>query len=87
MEEKNMSEQSKEENINWKGNSVLGLRFIQVFAIGLASVGFIWGIGDFISSLIPESSVIAPFSIMLILYGAIVSLMVEVPIRLIKRKK
>ena len=88
-----MTENKPEENtpassqpINWKGNTILGLRFIQVFAITMVAVGFIWGLGDYINSLMPGGSS-APISVLLILYGLVGSAMIEVPIRLLQRKK
>jgi len=90
-----MSEQSKpiEQNqnptnqpTNWKGNAVSGLRFIQVFALAMVAVGFIWGLGDWINSFLPAGSS-APIYVLLMLYGLVGSAMVEVPIRVLQRKK
>lgn len=71
---------------NWKGNAVLGLRFIQVFALAMVAVGFIWGLGDWINSFLPEGST-APMYVLLMLYGLVASAMIEVPIRVLQRKK
>jgi hypothetical protein len=92
--EKNMSENKTTEQqplqpdkpIDWKGNTILGLRFIQMIAFALVAVGFIWGTGDFINSLLPKGTS-APMSVLLILYGLVGSAMVEVPIRMLQRKK
>lgn len=75
-----------EQPTNWKGNCVTGLRFVQILAISLAAVGFIWGLGDFVNSLMPSNTV-TPMSVLFMLYGLVASGMVEVPIRLMQRKK
>lgn len=90
-----MTEQSKtdEQNqnpmnqpTNWKNNAIFGLRFIQVFALAMVAVGFIWGIGDWINSFLP-SGTSAPIYVLLMLYGLVGSAMVEVPIQILQRKK
>lgn len=87
-ERKNMSETNNqsEKPFNWKGNTVIGLRFLQLLALALVAVGFIWGLGDFINSLMPSGQT-APMSLLLILYGLVGSAMIEVPIRVLQRKK
>lgn len=71
---------------NWKGNAVVGLRLLQFIAFALVAVGLIWGLGDFITSLLPKGTS-APLSVLLILYGLVGSAMIEIPIRVLQRKK
>ena len=85
-EEKKEQQPTTSQPINWKGNFILGLRFLQVIALSLVAVGFIWGLGDYINSLMPTGTS-APVSVLLILYGLVGSVMVEVPIRVLQRKK
>lgn len=75
------------EAINWKGNFVLGLRFLQVLALSLTAIGFIWGTGDYISSLLPADGPVAPLSVLLMLYGVVGSGIIEGAIRFVQRKK
>jgi hypothetical protein len=81
--------QQKEEQqtpINWKGNAILGFRFLQFFAMTLVAVGFIWALGDYINTLMPNGEQ-APISTLMMLYGLIGTAMIEVPIKLLQRKK
>ena len=66
---------------------ILGLRFLQLIAVSMFAVGFIWGGSDWINSLLPANSVITPLSVLLMLYGIIGSMMIEVAIRIVRRKK
>ncbi len=77
---------STNQPVNWKGNAILGLRFIQVLALAMVAVGFIWGLGDWINSFLPSGSS-APIYVLLMLYGLVGSAMVEIPIRVLQRKK
>ena len=70
-----------------KKMGILGLRFIQLIAVSMFVVGFIWGGSDWISSILPENSVVSPTSILLMLYGIIGSVVIEVAIRIVQRKK
>jgi hypothetical protein len=72
---------------DFKATGIIALRFIQLMAIGVFVVGFIWGGSDFLNSLIPANSVVTPLSVLLMLYGAIGSLVIEVAIRVVRRKK
>lgn len=76
-----------ETSTDYKKMGVLGLRFIQLITSGLFIVGFIWGFTDFISSLLPENGAVTPFSVLMMLYGVIGSLTIEVIIRVVQRKK
>ena len=70
-----------------KKMGILGLRFLQLIAVGMFVVGFIWGGSDWISSLLPKNGPITPLSVLLMLYGIIGSLVIEVAIRVVQRKK
>ena len=72
---------------DFKKMGVIGLRFLQLIAVGIFIVGFIWGGSDWINSLLPANSVITPTSVLLMLYGIIGSLVIEVAIRVVQRKK
>jgi hypothetical protein len=72
---------------DFKKMGILGLRFIQLIAISMFVVGFIWGGSDWINSLLPANSVITPLSVLLMLYGIIGSVVIEVAIRIVRRKK
>ena len=72
---------------SFKVTGIIGLRFLQLLAIGVFVVGFIWGGCDFLNSLIPANSVVTPLSVLLMFYGAIGSLVIEVAIRVVQRKK
>ena len=76
-----------EQPTDYKHMGIIGLRFIQLIAVSMTVVGFIWGGSDWISSLLPSNSVVSPTSILLMLYGIIGSLMIEVAIRVVQRKK
>lgn len=79
---------SKIENkTNIKENFVLGLRFGQFLATSLFIIGLIWGSSDFISTLLPKDSPIAPLSVLFMLYGFVGSLSIEAVIRIVQRKK
>lgn len=83
-----MTEQpQKTEQVDWKRTTVLGLRFFQVIAVALVAVGFIWGAGDLILSMLPPDSPVTPLSCLLMLYGVIGSLIIEAAIRVLERKK
>lgn len=84
-----MTEENKqitEEETITKAYGLPALKFIQFLALALVAVGFIWGLGDFISSLMPSGKS-APMSILLMLYGVVGALMIEIPIRWLQRKK
>jgi hypothetical protein len=70
-----------------KKMGIIGLRFLQLIAVGMFVVGFIWGGSDWINSLLPANSVITPLSVLLMLYGIIGSIVIEVAIRVVQRKK
>lgn len=72
---------------DFKKTGILGLRFLQLIAVSMFVVGFIWGGSDWINSLLPENSVITPLSVLLMLYGIIGSIVIEVAIRIVRRKK
>jgi hypothetical protein len=78
--------QQIEGSTDYKKMGVIGLRFLQLIASGMFAVGFIWGMSDFISSLLPGGPV-TPFSVLLMVYGAVGSLVIEVAIRVVQRKK
>ena len=78
--------QTPNQPINWKSNTILGLRFLQVLTLSLVAVGFIWGLGDYINIFMPQGTT-APIYILLILYGVVGSGMIEIPIRVLQRKK
>lgn len=71
---------------DWKGQGIVGLRFLQIISMAAVAIGFIWGFGDFINSLMPNGTS-APMSLLLILYGLVGSVVIEVPIRILKRQK
>ena len=75
------------EQHDFKQMGILGLRFLQLIAVTIFVVGFIWGGTDWINSLLPKNSVITPTSVLLMLYGIIGTLVIEVAIRVVKRKK
>jgi hypothetical protein len=85
--EQPIENQTPNKPINYKNTLVLGLRFFQVLTTSFAIVGFIWGAGDFITSLFPSNSAVTPLSVLLMLYGVIGSAIIEVSIRLVQRKK
>lgn len=85
-EEKKEEPQTHENPLDLKGTAITGLRFLQFVALALVAVGFIWGLGDYINSLMPGGES-APMSVLLILYGLVGSAMIEVPIRFLQRKK
>jgi hypothetical protein len=76
-----------EESTDYKKMGVLGLRFLQLIAIATFVVGFIWGGSDFLSSLLPANGPITPLSVLLMLYGVMGSVVIEVAIRIVQRKK
>lgn len=80
-----MTEQPK--TTDYKGTLTLGLRFFQVLTVAMVAVGFIWGAGDLILSMLPADSPITPLSCLLMLYGVIGSLIIEAAIRVVNRKK
>jgi hypothetical protein len=77
---------SQEEELNIRTLGVPILRFMQFIALAVVAVGFIWGIGDFINSLMPANTQ-APMSVLLMLYGFVAFVMIEVPVRWLGRKK
>jgi len=72
---------------DFKKMGIIGLRFIQLIAVGMFVVGFIWGGSDWVSSLLPKNGPVTPLSVLLMLYGIIGSLVIEVAIRVVQRKK
>ena len=83
-----MTEQTQTtQPFDFKKNGILGLRFLQLLAISAFIVGFIWGGSDFLNSLLPANGPITPLSVLLMLYGIIGSLVIEVAIRVVQRKK
>ena len=79
--------ETQHEQFNFKTTGILGLRFLQLLAIGAFVVGFIWGGSDFLNSLIPADSPITPLSVLLMLYGVTGSVVIEIAIRVVQRKK
>jgi hypothetical protein len=79
--------QTIDESTDYKKLGVLGLRFIQLISISLFVVGFIWGGSDFLSSLLPKDGPVTPLSVLLMLYGIMGSVVIEVAIRIVQRKK
>jgi hypothetical protein len=75
------------EQHDFKQMGVLGLRFIQLIAVGAFTVGFIWGGSDWVNSLLPQNSAVTPLSIVLMLYGVIGTVVIEGAIRIVRRKK
>jgi hypothetical protein len=76
-----------DESTDYKKLGVLGLRFIQLIAIATFVVGFIWGGSDFLSSLLPKDGPVTPLSVLLMLYGIMGTVVIEVAIRIVQRKK
>ena len=83
----NISPPTEVEQHDLKKMGILGLRFLQLIAVSMAVVGFIWGGSDWISSLLPANSPVTPTSVLLMLYGIIGSLVIEIAIRVVQRKK
>ena len=79
--------QSELEQHDFKKMGIIGLRFLQLIAVGMFIVGFIWGGSDWINSLLPKNGPVTPLSVLLMLYGIIGSLVIEVAIRVVQRKK
>ena len=75
------------EQHDFKKMGIIGLRFLQLIAVSMAVVGFIWGGSDWISSMLPKNGPVTPLSVLLMLYGLIGSLVIEVAIRVVQRKK
>jgi hypothetical protein len=87
MTENTTPEVQSEHPIDFKKYGVLGLRFLQLISISLFVVGFIWGGSDFISSLLPQDGPITPLSVLLMVYGIVGTLVIEVAIKIVQRKK
>lgn len=83
--ENNTTEGVEVEGFDLKRHGTIGLRFVQILALGMVAVGLIWGLGDCVAALMPNGSA-PPMSILLMLYGLVASLMIEIPIRVLKRK-
>ncbi len=84
-EENKQPNQQQEANGDMRKTAITGLRFVQVLALALVAVGFIWGLGDWIDTLMPEGTD-APISLLLMIYGLVGSAMVEIPIRVLQRR-
>jgi len=72
---------------DYRADLLLALRFFQILTVAMVAVGFIWGAGDVVMAWLPEDSPVTPLSLMLMLYGAIGSLIIEVAVRVVKGKK
>lgn len=80
-----MTEESKP--TDYRTKLVLALRFFQVLTVAMVAVGFIWGMGDLVLSILPADSPITPLSLLMILYGGVGSVIIEAAIRIVQRKK
>jgi len=79
--------QVQPEEHDFKKMGVIGLRFLQLIAVSMFIVGFIWGGSDWISSFLPKNGPVTPLSVLLMLYGLIGSIVIEGAIRVVQRKK
>jgi hypothetical protein len=81
------TQQPQLEQHDFKKTSIIVLRFIQLVAVSMFVVGFIWGGSSWINSILPKNSAVTPLSVLLMLYGVIGSLVIEGAIRVVQRKK
>lgn len=71
----------------FKKYAVLPLRVIQIVCIAGVITGFIWASSDFLLVTVLVQAPVTPISVLLMLYGTMGSLLSEIIIRLLGKKK
>ena len=72
-------------NEDRKNIIVLGLRVIQLLTLGVFVSGFVWGSSDWLLATVLVGVPITPLSVLMMLYGSVGSIVVEVTIRVLKK--
>jgi hypothetical protein len=65
----------------------LALRLLQLLTIAMTATGFIWASSDWLLATVLVGVPVTPLSVLLMLYGAVGSIIIEGLIRAVKRKK